>query len=416
MRLLFAAIFLLALPVLMIAHLQHYTVNLQGPLKAKAAAVLESPEFARVEMSLFYMDVTLKGRVDDLAARERARKLIDDLDGLRCREQDNLLQISAKLNGRLAGSKLLLSGWLHDENKLRDAVQWLATARPGIEVVTDEVHLNPHVTLEDPPAAGSVPAAYRGAWSAIEVPASLQVRRADGRVTVSGNLRSAATKEAVIAAVTPDAGPGNVDAKRLEAGLYVGEANFSGEMLPVFLKAFFSTPGASEFTADARIVHVSADATPTMQSEWVEMLGSVARGAELQTDIQVFPSVFHFPGRVVESQIPPEALGPLQDVLHASIINFSPGYATPEEAEQPKIVAAANAILTAGPDVRIIVGGHVDTSGDPKDNTTMARRRAEGVVAELVARRVPSELLQVEVFEAVPEHDDLSRQVELLIK
>jgi outer membrane protein OmpA-like peptidoglycan-associated protein len=88
----------------------------------------------------------------------------------------------------------------------------------------------------------------------------------------------------------------------------------------------------------------------------------------------------------------------------------------PAPTEEPKIIAAASAILAAGPDVRIIVGGHVDTKGDPKDNAIMARRRAEAVISELVDRRVPSGALEAAVFEAVPGDLDRSRQVELLIK
>jgi outer membrane protein OmpA-like peptidoglycan-associated protein len=153
-----------------------------------------------------------------------------------------------------------------------------------------------------------------------------------------------------------------------------------------------------------------------MKDEWREMLEPISKGAELEADLRLFPSVFHFPGRTRESPIAPDALGPLQDVLQASVINFALGYATSGPAEQPKIVAAASAIIAAGPDVRIVVGGHMDTTGDLKDNTIMARRRAEGVIAELVDKRVPSRVLEAAVFEAVPTDLDHSRQVELLVK
>ena len=114
--------------------------------------------------------------------------------------------------------------------------------------------------------------------------------------------------------------------------------------------------------------------------------------------------------------MPVEALEPLEQVLQASVINYSPGYVAPAPTEEPKIIAAASAILAAGPDVRIIVGGHVDTTGDPKENAIMARRRAEAVISELVDRRVPSGTLEAAVCEAVPGDADRSRQVELLIK
>src|SRR4051812_11686030 len=106
MRSIFASILLLAFPALLLAHLQHYASTLHESLQTQAGKALDAPEFAHVEISLNYMDVTLKGRVADLATRERARKLVDDISGLRCREQDNLLHVNSRLNSKLAGKTL----------------------------------------------------------------------------------------------------------------------------------------------------------------------------------------------------------------------------------------------------------------------------------------------------------------------
>jgi outer membrane protein OmpA-like peptidoglycan-associated protein len=76
----------------------------------------------------------------------------------------------------------------------------------------------------------------------------------------------------------------------------------------------------------------------------------------------------------------------------------------------------AGAIIAAGPDVRIIVGGYGDPEGNPKDNSAVARRRAESVVASLVGKGVAPRLLEATVFETVPGETDYSRRVELLIK
>src|SRR5690242_17947117 len=103
MRSIFASILLLALPALLLAHLQHYSATLRETLETQARKALEGPEFVQVDASLNYMDVTLKGRVADLATRERARKLVDDISGLRCREQDNLLHVTSRLDSKLEG-------------------------------------------------------------------------------------------------------------------------------------------------------------------------------------------------------------------------------------------------------------------------------------------------------------------------
>jgi outer membrane protein OmpA-like peptidoglycan-associated protein len=279
------------------------------------------------------------------------------------------------------------------------------------------VKVSPHVTVEESPPGGGVPAAFRPAWAAIEEPASLKVVREGSNLAASGDVRSPTLKNAIIDALTKCAGSGTVDASHLATGAYVREARFAvEELLPAFLEAFFGTPGAMRFEADAKTVRVSADATPTVKHEWLELLEPLSRDAELDAQIRVFPSVYHFPERTRESQVPAADLVVLRDVLSASVINFELGYATANEAQQPKFVAASSAIIAAGPAVRIVVGGHMDSTGDPKENAVMARRRAEGVLAELVTKGVAAQVLEVAVFEPVPDDLDHSRQVELLIK
>jgi outer membrane protein OmpA-like peptidoglycan-associated protein len=263
-----------------------------------------------------------------------------------------------------------------------------------------------------------VPAApFRAVWSAIEVSASLKIVREGPELHVSGDLPNETLKDAVIAAAEA-AGPGSgVDSAALRSGVHVRSAAFADEQsLPAFLKAFFSTPGAARFEADAQSIHVSGDATPSMQREWMSLLEPLAAGAKLDARFQIHPSKFHFPGYQRESKISTDALAVLQDVLRATVINFGPGYATVDENEDAKLITAASAIVAAGADARIIVGGHVDATGDATDNMTMARRRAESVVASLAGRGVPPHVLEGAVFDPVPGGAERSRQVEFLIK
>lgn len=414
MRLVFALIFLLALPVLVIAHRQHYSTGLQGTLFVQVSTVLDAPEFAQVDPSLNYMDVQLKGRVAELPLREKARKLADGIRGLRCRESDNHIQVNARLTGELKDKRLSVSGWLHDEATLRDVTLWLGAARPDLTIDTEGVQVSRHVTEEVSPGTNSTPAApFRAVWAAIEVPASLKIVREGSKLHMSGNLPNAALKDAVIAS-----GPGsNVESSALKSGVYVRNAGFADvQNLPAFLRAFFSTPGAARFEADAKSIHASGNATPSMQKEWLAMLEPLAVGARLEVRFQLYPSTFHFPGYQRESKIPADALVVLQDVLRAGVINFGPGYATVDANENAKLIAVASAIVAAGPEARIIVGGHVDVTGNAKDNVTMARRRAESMVTDLSGRGVPPQVLEVAVFEPVPGAEDRSRQVEFLVK
>ncbi len=417
MRLVFVLTLLFSLPMLLVAHLEFFSAKLQWPLYQQTYAALQAPEFAQVKATLSYMDVTLRGRVSDPDTRERARRLADGIRGLRCREEDNLLQVTARLEGTLAGRTLHVSGWLHDDVVLRDASRWLAAARPGIEVDFGNVRVNPHVTSEPAPGIGRVPPAFRSVWSAIERPASLRVVRKEGRLDATGEVPGAALKAAVIAALRSAAGAGSLDTSGLQGGAYVRAAPFATEsLLPAFLKAFFATPGASLFEATPKTIRLVADATPRMQHDWTEMLEPLLRGASLKAEIRVFPSVFHYPGHLRLSHAPGGALPALQELFRASTIHFGKGETTPEPVDEPKLGEMAAAIIAAGPDVRVVVGGHVDTDGDASENAVMARRRADGVAASLVAKGVASPLLETSVFESVPDGVDQSRQVELLIK
>lgn len=408
---------LLALPVLVLVHRQYYFMTIQGPQLVRVSAALDAPEFAQVETSMVYADVILSGRVPELPFRETARALVDGIRGLRCREQDNHIQVPARLAATMTGTDLNITGWLHDEQTLRDAANWLHEARPDIEINTEGVQISPHVTLEEPPRAGNVPPAFRAAWAAIEVPASLRIVVQGSKPVVSGFLPSSALTEAVAAAVRGSKTDTAVDAHRLKSGVYVRSSKFADrETLPAFLRGFLGSPQPGDFEADENSVHVSGHVTPAMQQEWMPLLEKLANGGTLKTEFKVFPSVFHFPGYKPESMIPPDALAVLRDVLNATVIGFDPGVATTAAAELPKLTAAAAAIQAAGPEVRIIVGGHVDATGDPKTNETMARRRAESVVAELAGRNVPPHCLEVAVFAAVPGDADRSRRVELLVK
>ena len=417
MRLIFAITFLLSLPLLVIAHRQHYFTSLQGPLFVRAGMALEAPEFAQVETTLNYLDVTLKGLVADPATRAKARQLVDDLPGLRCREQDNLIQVTARLNAKLDGNALAIGGWLHDEAALRDVTQWLEKARPGLEIHTQDVKISPYVTIENVPRADSIPAAFRPAWTAIEKPASLAVSRAGSTLLVSGELPLAAPKQEWLA-VLEKAAPGTaIDSHELASGAYVQDARFAnGPAMAAFLQSFFASPGAASFSASARKISLAGKATPSQQSEWLTLVEPVAVGADLDAQLELFPSPYHFPGRQMESKLPPDTLAILEDVLAASSVNFGPGYATPDAGEQAKLTAAATSITAAGPQARIIVGGHVDSTGNPKDNETMARRRAENVISELVGKGVSPEILELAVFEPVPGGSERSRQVEFIVK
>jgi outer membrane protein OmpA-like peptidoglycan-associated protein len=56
--------------------------------------------------------------------------------------------------------------------------------------------------------------------------------------------------------------------------------------------------------------------------------------------------------------------------------------------------ASAQAILAAGPGVRLEVGGHTDSLGAAETNLQLSQQRADVVVAELQALGVPASALE----------------------
>ncbi|MFZ4765289.1 MAG: hypothetical protein ACOYMN_10085 [Roseimicrobium sp.] len=418
MRWIIVLIMLLALPVLVLVHRQHYFMKVQGPLFVQVSMALDTPEFAQVDPSMTYADVQLEGLVAELPLRERARARVDSIRGVRCREGDNRIRVPAKLTASLTGSYLTVSGWLHDELTLRDVASWITAARPGLTIDTAEVELSPHVTVEQvPDRARDVPPFLRGIWAAIEVPTSLKITRNGANHTAVGSLQTAALKDAVTAALLGTDQAATLDAKRLRAGIYVKRAGFAdAQVLPEFLRLFFRSQTFAEFEADAHQVRVTGTVTPAVQQEWMPLLQQLAQGAKLTTDLRVYASAYHFPNYAVQSKLAPDAIAVLRDVLSACTTQFEAGVATAPASDQPKLAAAAAAVVAAGPEAHVIVGAHMDAEGNRTTNETMARRRAEAVIADLTSKGVLPRCLEVAVFEPGSQGPDQSRRVELLLK
>jgi outer membrane protein OmpA-like peptidoglycan-associated protein len=67
----------------------------------------------------------------------------------------------------------------------------------------------------------------------------------------------------------------------------------------------------------------------------------------------------------------------------------------PESQEQLGNIAA---ILKAYPNVHIKIGGYTDNSGDAQHNLTLSQDRANGVMAELIARGISPDRLEAQGY------------------
>jgi outer membrane protein OmpA-like peptidoglycan-associated protein len=411
---------ILALPALVIAHRQYFLATQQGELLARVRASLADPMFSGIkkeDITIDYLDISLHGWVPEPSVREEALRRVATVPGVRCREEDNHLLVTPRLNASFEGEKIALSGWLRDQGIRRDVTRWLQQARPGLEVNTDDIRLSPHVARVDAPAASgagdTMMPVFAEAWNTIRGRPLLKIVNQGGAFHATGALPSATLRDAVA-----QAAPG-ADVTQLRAGSYVRQAKFTHETaLPAFLRSLFRSPAVDFFEADGESVRARATATPELEEEWRRLISAIAEDGVGTLELWLVSTTQLLPGYKPESQLAAEVLQTLRAELATTCLHFDSAVHSVSQLEIPCLNTAAQAIIAAGPGARIIVGAHLDAVGDPKLNDDSARRRAASVIGELKSRGVPGTQLEPAVISVVPGPDggDQSRCVELLVK
>jgi hypothetical protein len=410
------------LPVLMLAHRNYFVNHDQERLLAQVKAALDDPMFSGVDrehLSMNFMDVTLKGFVETPEIREKARQKVDAIHGVRCREEDNHLEIPARLTAKMKQNALDLGGWLPGEELLHSVTQWLEQMRPGLQLDTSEVRLSPFVTHTEEPTTSPLPAVYQEVLDTIRTNALLRVERKGDALKVTGALPSRELENAVKAALAGDKKTVPLETGGLVSGPYVKSAHFAqAAALPAFLKDFFGSPQSEFFEADGNTVKLRGVATLEMEAHWRELLLPLAERQEVAADLLVYPTRFHFPNYVPESKLPPEVTEKLRGTLKQAVFHFDPNHSDLLASEMPKFNAASTAIAGAGRDAKILVGGFQETGGDPKAQQQAAVRRCETVIAEFKDRGLPTALFEMVIYSplAVPNDGGHNRAVELLLK
>ncbi len=416
---------LVALPTLTLLHRQYFLTTLQEPLLAKVVAALDDPEFSGVEkqnIKLDHLDLSISGWVTDPDVRQRIAERIKRVRGVRLREEDNHLQIPAHVAMELNGEKAELSGWLHDNFILRDVVQWLQKYRPGLEVDSAGMQLSNYVSRVDSPLAtdgAPLSPVLSEVVRHIRVPASLKINKSGNDIRASGELPSAELREAVMQAVLGSKVETTLDARQLKAGPYVRPARFAdAKDLPAFLQSYFNSPAPALFETDGNRIRVAGFATPVLDHEWKKLLTTLVEDDALTAKWRIFPSSFHFPSYRTESKLSPHTLENLQCALRGTMIHFESGVISVGLPELPHILAAAEAILGAGPEAHVIVGAYPDAVDDAKLNEEAAHKRIDSVIAALVTKGVQAQQLEPYIFDVMPPPDgiNLSRSIELLVK
>jgi len=404
MRFTVVLFFIALLPVMMVAHWWDFEERQQPKLRAHVERILKKAGIRGSTVDLRYLDLSVTGDAPDEAAIQTATRQIAEIGGLRV--VSNRLSILARLKATLAEERLSLEGWLPDNDSAKALAELLQTIRPDLQIVTEGVQVSPLVRLpegEKLPLHGDSPM-LQPIVDAMHVPSALEIVRKDGRLVLAGMLPSEALRKSVIEAV--QSGPHGlpVEAGKLRATTFALAAPFTAEDVIVpFLRSFYGTLAPGDFSVHAdENPRLTADATRTLESAWLTLLRPLTKGRRADMQLSYFPSRFHFPGRRIETALPEDSLQTVRDALAGQFFVFAPGSTTIHAEEQTRLASLVPALLSAGPALKLIVGGHPDPAGDLKVEAGLARRRAEQVVSFLIEQGTPAAEIQTVAFDPVP--------------
>ncbi len=404
MRFTILLFFIALLPVMMLAHWWEFEERQQPALLAQVQALLEQAGVREAHVELRYLDLAIAGDAPDEAAVQEVTRQIQQIGALRLRS--NHLRVPAKLKARLEGQELVLEGWLPDAQAVDSLTRLLAETRPDLRIAAQALRVSPLVRLpagEKTPFEADSPM-LAPILSSLHVPSSLEIRREAGQIVASGLIPDEALRRAIVEAVSSGPHGLPVEAEGLRVSSHALPAPFTSvDHLVPLLHSFYSTLSPGEFRVRAdENPHFRADATRSLESEWLTRLRPLTQGRRAELELDHYPSTYHFPGRRLQTPLPPDVLQTVEDALAGQFFLFSPGQANLSSEQEARLANLVPVLLSAGPALRLIVGGHPDPTAAPEVESRLARQRAEQVVSFLIEQGAPSvEILPV-AFDPVP--------------
>lgn len=422
MRFTVLLILLVLLPVMMVAHLWDYVEHHELRLVAQAEAILKKHGVRGGTVNVRYLDLSVTGDAPDEAALQTAAAELAVLGPLRL--VDDRLAILARLRARLEADRLTLDGWLPDEGTAASLKSLLLKVRPDLTLISDELKVSRFVRW---PEGEKLPLTEQSPMlkpiiSALHVPPSLEISRRDGRLIAKGMVPTQELKENIREALSQPLHGLGVNVDQLRVSSHVLEAPFvSGEGIVPFLRSFYATPSPGEFSIrPGENPRLKADTTRTLESAWLGHLRAVTKGTRVEMQLTQHPSVYHFPGRRIETPLPEDVLQGVRDLISGELILFTSGSVSLSAEERARLSALVPALLSAGPALRLIVGGHPEPGRDMKSELPLALQRAEQVASYLIEQGAPSAEIRAVAFDPVPTGDKYAPlqtpSVEILIQ
>jgi len=422
MRFTVILIMLVLLPLMVAMHVWDYLKNSQLRLVDQASAILKKHGVHGSMVDVRFLDLSVTGDAADEASLEAASRELSELGPLRL--VSNRLSILTKVRARLSQETLTIDGWMADQDTADSLRGLLLKLRPDLKVETDQLKISKYVRWpegEKLPLEETSPM-LKPIITALRVPAALEIRRQDGKLVVTGILPTLELKEAIQETLNqPSHGlVADVSQLRVTSHVLPGPLTRPETILP-FLRSFFSTPSPGEFSLlPGQNPHLKADTTRTLESAWLNMLRPVTGSMRVEMEWVQHPSIFHFPGRRIQTALPEEVLQNVSNLITHDFIPFAPGSSLLSTEMRTHLTALIPSLLAAGPALRLVVGGHPEPNGNLQVEADLARQRAEQVSSFLIEQGAPCTEILPMAFDPVPAGDPYApaqpSSVEILIQ
>lgn len=422
MRFTVILIMIVLLPIMVVVHWWDYTENRQLRLIDQATAILKKHGVRGSTVDVRFLDLSVTGDAQDESSLKEASQELAKLGPLRL--VSNQLSILALVRARLSQETLTIDGWMADQDTADSLRGLLLKLRPDLKVETEQLKISKYVRWpegEKLPLEETSPM-LKPIISALHVPAALDIRRQDGRLVAVGMLPSQELKDAIKGALDQPSHGLSVDVSKLRVSSHVLPAAFADKdaILP-FLRSFYSTPSPGEFSIlPGQNPHIRADTTRTLESTWLNTLRPVTGGTRVDMQLVPHASIFHFPGRRIQTALPEDVQQSVRDLISHEFISFPPGSSFLSAEQRTQLTSLVPVLLAAGPALRLVVGGHPESGGDSKLEAELALHRAEQVASFLIEQGAPCMEIRPMAFDPVPIGDahapELPRSVEILIQ
>lgn len=423
MRLSLIFLMLLLLPVATAVHAWLFCRDNLPALTQEAVRRLQDAGVRDPVVDVRFFDVAVTGEAPDPAAREKALAAIRALAPLRLRPEAARISVAAHLKVKQSGKVLYLHGWLPEDGEKANIIKLLGDLRPDLEINADDLRTAREVRWADgvklPLTANS--AMLKSVIALLRVPAELTVVAKGDAIVLTGLLPDATLKEELVSALSEAAGAREVNPTALKASPHVLPAEFAKkESLAAFVRDFFAAPSPRSFRIGSDgIPHLEGAATRRMESRWLALLRPVTGGVKVDARLSLAPSIYHFPGYVVESKLPAAVLNDLRLMLKGGWLVFEAGSTRLTDEMQAQLASLVPTLLSAGPALELIVGAHPDPAGTENIEQEIGRARAAAVQSFLIDQGAPGKISAV-VFDPVPADAPtapaFSHSVELLIQ